>query len=105
MAMIDKPYGKDRVAKGSESYITDSLAGKLGSSNGVHTYDTGRDGQVICTPIAMDNVKLAFNEETSILDMSWRGGPTNLKHSLKGASVEDDIGAAGSVKRTIISDH
>jgi hypothetical protein len=55
----------------------------------------------------MDNVKLAMPIATSMKDTSgWPGGVDNIKHSLTGASaVNEEVGAAGSVKHVIVPNH
>ncbi len=76
-------YGKDRP----ENFISGALTGGNGPSEGIHTKSIGR-GQSIMTAVGMDNVELAMDVETSILDESgFGGGVDNLKHSLTGASA------------------
>lgn len=99
-------YGKDRPAESAEGYIGRALRDGSGPSNGIHNYDVDRPNQSIKTAVALDNVKLAMPIESSILDTDARGGVTNLKHSLTGtSSVNEEVGASGSVKHTIIPDH
>ncbi len=108
MAPIDRPYGKDRPATSSESFIGRALTGGTGPSNAQKEMGIDRPSQKIITASAMDNVKLACPIETSIFDDagSFAGGKENLKHSLTGASaVQQEVGAAGKVKHTIIPDH
>jgi hypothetical protein len=107
MAPVNKPYGKDKVVKGSASFIESALTGGSGSSREITDYPVDRPSQSIKTAFAMDNVKLAMPIETSMKDMSgWPGGDSNIKHSLTGASaVNEEVGAAGSVKHVIIPNH
>lgn len=100
-------FGKDRVPKGSEAYIEEALHGGHGPSEGIHDVRINRPQQSIMTAVAMDNVDLAMDIESSILDEGgFAGGVDNLEHSLKGASAEnEDVGAAGKVRRTIIPNH
>jgi len=86
-------YGKDHP----EKFIEGALTGIHGPSEGIHEKSIGH-GQKIMTPVALDNVVLAADIETSILDENFHGGPEYLGHSLKGVSaVNEDIGAAGPV--------
>ena len=103
MAVLNKPFGKDNP----ERFIDKALTGGDGPSNGIHTMKVDRPNQTINTAVPMDNVKLAMPIESSILDMgNWPGGPENLKHSLIGASAEDEeVGAAGKTHKTVIPDH
>jgi hypothetical protein len=94
-------YGKDHP----ENFIEGALTGIHGPSEGIHEYDIGH-GQRIVTSVALDNVVLAADLETSILDDKWHGGPEYLGHSLKGVSaVNEDIGAAGPVHHDYIENH
>lgn len=57
----------------------------------------GGDGQKILSAYPQDNVHGLDLPDTR--GGSFRGGPTNLAHSLKGTSaVQEGPGAAGSVK-------
>lgn len=107
MAMKNTPFGKDRVVKSSESFIENALRGGKGPSEGMHDKKIDRPQQSIMTATAMDNVDLALDIESSILEEGgFRGGIDNLEHSLKGASAEtEDVGAAGPVKKVIIPNH
>jgi|SRR5579885_431594 len=101
-------YGKDHPEKmaGATGFIENALTGGSGPSNGIHHTPVDRPDQVINTAVAMDNVKLAMDVETSILDDGFHGGSDNLKHSLNGASaVDEEVGAAGPVKHVIIPNH
>lgn len=100
-------FGKDRVPKGSEAYIEEALSGGKGPSEGIHDKRIKRPQQSIMTPVALDNVKQAMDIESSILDEGgFGGGIDNLKHSLTGASAEnDEVGAAEKVKSTVIPNH
>jgi len=94
-------YGKDHP----ENFIEGALTGIHGPSEGIHEKDIGH-GQRIVTPVAMDNVVLAADIETSILDDDWHGGPEYPGHSLKGVSaVNEDVGAAGPVHHDYFKDH
>jgi hypothetical protein len=94
-------YGKDHP----ENFIRGALTGIHGPSEGIHEYDIGH-GQRIVTSVAMDNVVLAADIESSILDDKWHGGPEYLGHSLKGVSaVNEDIGAAGPVHHDYFENH
>lgn len=107
MALVKPPYGKDRVAKGSEGYISEALRGGSGPSEGIHDKKIDRKDQSIMTAVAMDNVDLCMDIETSILEEGgFRGSPTNLDHSLTGTSaVNEKVGADGPVHETIIPNH
>lgn len=95
-------YGKDKPSGG---YIESALRGGQGPSDDIHHTKIAR-GQEINTAVAMDNVELAMDIPTSIVDEGgFRGGVENLAHSLKGATAVRDEGAAGPVKRTIIQNH
>ncbi len=101
-------FGKDRVAKGSEGYIEHALAGGSGPSEGIEDMRINRPQQSINTAVALDNVKLAMDVPSSIIgdEKDFAGGVDNLEHSLKGSSAEnEDVGAAGKVKHTIIPNH
>lgn len=99
-------YGKDRPATSSEGFISNALRGGSGPSNGIHDRDIDRPNQSIKTAFPMDNVKLAMPIDSSIMDTDCGGGITNLKHSLTGtSSVNDEVGASGKVKHTIVPDH
>jgi hypothetical protein len=101
MAQTNRTYGKDNP----ERFISGALTGGSGASNGMHDRSIGR-GQTLKTALPMDNVVLAMPIKSSIEDMDWAGGDNNLKHSLTGVSaVNEDVGAAGSVKHTIFKDH
>lgn len=107
MAAKHGAFGKDRVAKGSDDYIERALDGGSGPSEGIHDVRIDRPKQSINTAVAMDNVKQAMDIPSSILDEDdFGGGVDNLEHSLKGSSaVNEDVGAAGHVKETIIPNH
>lgn len=99
-----REFGKDRG--GDEEFIEHALRGGSGPSEGLHRYPVDRRNQSILTPQPMDNVRLAMHEPSSILDTDFAGGVDNIQHSLKGASaVNEEVGAAGSVKHIIIPDH
>jgi hypothetical protein len=99
-------YGKDRPAKSSEGFISSALTGGSGDSEGIVDKKINRPDQSIKTAVAMDNVELAMDIETSILDTSgFGGGINNLDHSLTGASaVNEKLGAKGG-KSTVIPNH
>ncbi len=100
------PFGKDRVAKGSEGFIEHALHGGSGPSEGLHEVKINRPQQSIMTPVGLDNVTEAMDIETSILDTKFGGSVDNVAHSLKGSSaVNEDVGAAEKVKETIIPNH
>src|SRR5262249_46907437 len=109
MAGPHSPYGKDRVAKGSEGYISSALTGGRGESEGLDSMKVDRKNQSILTPTPQDNVTLAFDIETSIKHdtRGFHGGTTNVAHSLDGAKApaDGDVGAAGPVDHNIIPDH
>lgn len=96
-------YGKDSP----ERFISGALTGGSGPSEGIKTKKIDRPDQSINTAVAMDNVKLAMDVETSIFDEGgFGGGVDNLKHSLTGSSaVNEEVGAAGKVKHVIIPNH
>ena len=103
-------YGKDKP----ENFIAGALKGEGGThiEEGVTKSDCmsyksiGRS-QRILTAVALDNVDLALDVETSIMDEGgFRGSINNVGHSLTGASgVSDDLGTAGPVKHVIIPNH
>ncbi len=94
-------YGKDHP----ERFIEGALTGIHGPSEGIHEKHIGH-GQKLMTPVALDNVVLAADIESSILDENFHGGPEYLGHSLKGVSaVNEDIGAAGPVHHDYIENH
>lgn len=67
-----------------------------GASSGMTTKSIG-DGQVILSAYPQDNVHGV--DIPNSRGGSFRGSPTNLKHSLTGtAAVQDGPGAAGPVK-------
>jgi hypothetical protein len=66
MAAVNKPYGKDKVVKGSASFIESALTGGSGPSRDIVDYHVDRPSQTIKTAFAMDNVKLAMPIETSM---------------------------------------
>ena len=107
MAVPSRPFGKDRVVKGSAGFIESALTGGSGESNGIHSRSIGRPNQTINTSVPMDNVKLAMPIDTSILDHgTLAGGVDNLKHSLTGTSaVNEEVGASSAVKHVIIPNH
>ncbi len=103
MAVNKRPFGKDSP----ERFIDGALTGGSGPSNEIVKTKVDRPDQEINTAFAMDNVKLAMPIETSVKDMKgWAGGIDNLKHSITGGNaVNEEVGAAGSVKHTIIPHH
>lgn len=107
MAAKHGSFGKDRVTKSSEGYISEALAGGHGPSEDIHDYHVDRPDQVIKTAFAMDNVHCALDIESSLKDMGGIGGsPENLKHSLTGTSaVNEEVGATGKVRHVIIPHH
>jgi hypothetical protein len=107
MALPKMPFGKDKVARSSEGFISEALTGGHGPSEGMSSKKIDRPDQSILTAVAMDNVDLAMPIETSILDTTGiAGGVDNLKHSLTGASVvNEEVGAAGKIKHIIIPSH
>ncbi len=107
MARMHPKFGKDMPSKSEEHYIDRALTGGSGASENMHTYPVDRRDQHILTAVAMDNVKLAMDEPSSILDEGgFYGGCENIGHSLKGVSaVNEEIGAAGPVKRDVIPWH
>lgn len=106
MALHGK-FGKDAVPKSNEAYIGHALHGGDGHSNGLHHYPVDRKDQSILTALPPDNVKLAMDLPSSILDTHARGGTTNLEHSLEGCrGIKDgDVGAAGPVRHVVIPNH
>ncbi len=105
MARTHPIYGKDMPSHSEEEYIDHALTGGAGPSNGLHHYPVDRRDQRILTAVALDNVKLAMHEPSSILDEEFAGGE-NIGHRLKGASaVNEEIGAAGPVRHVIIPNH
>ena len=105
MAMNGK-YGKDKVVRTSEGFISHALTGGSGPSNEIVNYPVGRPSQTIKTAFAMDNVKLAMPITTSVKDTSFPGGVDNVKHSLSGTSaVNEEVGAAGAVRHVIVPNH
>ena len=109
MAMTSRPFGKDRVPKGSEGYISEALTGGSGKSEEIYIEKVDRKGQTINTASAMDNVDLAMDIPSSIIDdeRGFHGSTRNLKHSIDGAEApaDGDVGAAGPVDHVIIPDH
>lgn len=107
MAHKNGAFGKDRVAKGSESYIEEALRGGHGPSEDIHDVRIDRPDQSINTAVGLDNVILAMDIKSSILDEGgFAGGIDNLEHSLKGSSaVNEDVGAASKLKHVIIPNH
>lgn len=92
------------MASGSKtnSVFTESNMG-TGKSSGIYD-EKANFGQTIKCAHGQDNVHGMDLPDT--FGGSFRGGTTNLGHSLKGASaVQDGPGAAGSVKRTVIPNH
>jgi hypothetical protein len=106
MALHGK-FGKDAVPKSNEAYIAHALHGGDGHSNGLHHYPVDRKDQSILTALPSDNVKLAMEIPSSILDTGVRGGTRNLEHSLEGckAPADGDVGAAGHVRHIVIPNH
>lgn len=107
MAQTARPFGKDKAPKSSEGYISHALTGGSGPSEGIHEKSIDRPDQKIMTAVALDNVDLALDIPSSILDEGgFPGGIDNLKHSLTGASaVNEEVGAAGKVTHVIIPSH
>ena len=100
-------FGKDKAPKSSEGFISHALTGGSGPSEGIHEKKIDRPDQSINTAVAMDNVTLAMDVESSILEEGgFGGGVDNLKHSLTGSSaVNEEVGAAGKLKHVIIPNH
>lgn len=96
-------YGKDSP----ERFISGALTGGHGPSQGITSKKVDRPDQSIKTANAMDNVRLAMPIDSSLLDESnFHGGIDNLKHSLTGVSaVQEEVGASGPLKHTIIPNH
>jgi hypothetical protein len=84
------PFGKDKLPHSSEGFISEALHGGKGASEGMFHSKGGRDGQTILTAVPPDNVCLAMDIESSILDKKFAGSETDLGHSLKGASAVQD---------------
>jgi hypothetical protein len=104
--MVRKTYGKDHPAKSNEAFISGALTGGTGPSNEIQDLPVDRPQQTIKRAYALDNVKLAMPIKTSMKDLSFPGGVDNIKHSLTGTSaVNEEVGAAGSVKHVIIPNH
>jgi len=116
MANVKRPYGKDSP----ERFIDGALTGEKRGSSSTHgfqdsmtshemeKYHVDRKDQHILTAFALDNVGEVYGRyATSMKDMGGiAGSPTNLKHSLSGASaVSEELGASGKVKRDIIPNH
>ena len=101
--MAKGKYGKDKP----ENFIEGALRGGHGPSEGIHHTPIDRPDQSINTAVAMDNVDLALDIPSSILDEGgFHGGVDNLKHSLTGSSaVNEEVGAAGPIKHVIIPNH
>lgn len=93
--------------RGNEGFIRGALTGGSGASHGIHDTKVDRPNQSIKTAVPMDNVNLAMDVKSSILeDGGFKGGISNLKHSLTGASaVNEEVGAAGPLKHVIIPNH
>jgi hypothetical protein len=104
MAVVKRPFGKDSPERFIDGALT---GGGSGPSNEIVDKKVDRPDQSIKTAFAMDNVKLAYKEPTSIKDESgFAGGISNLKHSLTGTgAVNEEVGAAGPVKHTIFPNH
>lgn len=78
------------------------------TSNGLTKHPVDRKNQHILTAIGLDNVgKVYHTYESSMAEVGGvAGGPTNLEHSLRGASaVNEHLGAAGHTKPVIIPNH
>lgn len=103
MAQTNRPYGKDNP----ERFISGALTGGSGESNGIVEKAIDRPSQKINTAFGMDNVQLAMKTKSSLRDEGGIGGGVdNLKHSLTGTSaVNEEVGAAGKLKHTIIPNH
>ena len=105
---LHKTYGKDAVPHSSEAYISEALHGGDGPSEGLIHRKLDRKDQSLLTAVALDNVKLAMHIPSSICDEGgFRGGTTNLEHSLEGAKglPDGDVGAAGPVRHVILPNH
>ncbi len=96
-------YGKDSPG----SFISGALRGGSGPSDGIQHTAVDRPSQVINTPVGFDNMQSSKAVESSMRDKGgFAGGVDNLKHSLTGTSaVNEEVGAAGSVKHVIIPNH
>lgn len=109
MAVLNKKYGKDRVPKGNEGFIEHALTGGDGASEGIFHEKVDRKDQSINTAVALDNVTLAMDIPSSIVDdeRGFHGSTRNLKHSIDGAEApaDGDVGAAGPVDHVIIPNH
>jgi hypothetical protein len=119
MAMVKAPFGKQKVAGGSEGFISGALRGNTGgegqtsgwqnssTSNEIKDYPVDRPDQKIKTAFAMDNVGRVYGRPmTSIKDQSFPGGVDNIAHSLTGSSaVNEEVGAKGKLKHVIIPNH
>lgn len=82
-------FTSNPLGKGKSNGMTRTAAGGTGPSGGVK--------QSILSAYPQDNVHGVDLPDTR--GGSFRGGPTNLAHSLKGASaVQEGPGAAGKVK-------
>jgi hypothetical protein len=94
---LAEPYHKTR------NEFTEDNMGK-GPSKGMHWHEgEAGTGQRILMAYPMDNVTYDLPDEHG---GHCHGGPTNIAHSLKGASVVDDgPGAVGPVKHIRIKDH
>lgn len=80
--------------KGDQGYIAEALKGGSGKSEGITTESIGK-GQRIMRAYGLDNVELAMDIDTSLMDKKFGGSTSNLAHSLKGCSaVDDGTGAA-----------
>lgn len=103
MAQVNRPYGKDNP----ERFISGALTGGSGPSKEIVHTKIDRPEQSINSAYAMDNVKLAYDEPTSLKEAGgFAGGVDNLKHSLTGASAESKgTGAAGKTKSTVFPNH
>lgn len=96
-----------KAGMGNSGFVSDALRGGSGPSNAIQERKIDRPSQSINTASAMDNVKLAMPIKSSIEETGgFAGGDSNLKHSLTGASaVNEEVGAAGPLKHTIIPNH
>lgn len=90
----------------NNGYISSALrGGGDGESNFVDHKKVSR-GQEICTGHMTDNVDLAMPMKSALRGSSgFAGSPTNLSHSINGATAVSDEGAAGPVHRTVINNH
>lgn len=115
MAAKHPVYGKDHPERFIEGALDGDIAPMKGrqfqdsmTSNEMDKHPVDRKHQHILTPVGLDNVGKVYDRfESSMKEEGGiAGGPTNLKHSLSGASaVQEHVGAAGHTKSTIISDH